>query len=197
MAMFGSTSPSYLTMASLDACNGYLADAYSEKLDAFINSVEGLKVRLAESGWQIVKSDPLRLCIKTGGARKLYESLHEKGIEAEYADNDYLVFMLTPENDRGELELLCDTLSAAEPIEPTAVTFAPPVAEQLISVRDAVMASSEIISVDDALGRICAAPLLSCPPAIPLVVSGERITAQAIELLHYYEIKDIEVITRA
>lgn len=32
MAMFGSTSPSYLTLASLDLCNGYLAGSYRERL---------------------------------------------------------------------------------------------------------------------------------------------------------------------
>ncbi len=197
MALFGSTSPSYLTMASLDACNGYLADGYREKLSFFMQNVECLKTALRKSGWRLEDSDPLRLCLNTGEAKKLYSFLHEQGIEAEYSDNDYLVFMFTPENSRLELDLLYKALSSVEIIEASGVSFAAPIAEQLISVREAVMAKSEIISVDNALGRVCASPLVSCPPAIPIVVSGERITAQAIELLHYYKIEEIEVVARA
>ncbi len=197
MALFGSTSPSYLTMASLDACNKYIEGGYRERLSAFINALEQLKTRLGGAGWQIEQSDPLRLCLKTGDAGKLYAFLHEKGIEAEYADNDNLVFMFTPENDRQELEMLHEALSGTGPLVPSTLAFAPVPAERLLSVRDAVMASSEIISVDDALGRVCAAPLVSCPPAVPIVVSGERISSQAIELLHYYKTEKIEVVTRA
>ena len=54
-------------------------------------------------------SDPLRLTVKapsgmTGGA--LADRLRENGVECEYADPDFLVLMLTPENSAADIERL-------------------------------------------------------------------------------------------
>ena len=50
LQLFGSTSPSYLIMESLDGANAYLANGYREKLAAFAEKVQGLKERLAALG---------------------------------------------------------------------------------------------------------------------------------------------------
>ena len=41
------------------------------------------------------------------------------------------------------------------------------------TIREAVLAPQEMIPAAEAVGRICAAPAVSCPPAHPIVVSGE------------------------
>lgn len=94
MAMFGSTSPSYLTLASLDLCNRYLADGYRERLREMCVYLDEARKALTAAGWQIEPSDPLRLTIKvpsgmTGG--QLADRLRENGVECEYADLDFLV----------------------------------------------------------------------------------------------------------
>ena len=66
--------------------------------------------------------------------------------------------------------------------------------EQVMTIREAIFAEREIISVENAEGRICGAPVVSCPPAIPIVVSGERITQEAIKMFQYYRISEVEVI---
>ena len=45
-----------------------------------------------------------------------------------------------------------------------------------------------------AVGRICAMPTVSCPPAIPIVVSGERIGPAALKLFARYGIKNVAVL---
>ena len=50
MSMFASTSPSYLILESLDACNRYLAEAYAGKLQEFIPLVDALRARLQLAG---------------------------------------------------------------------------------------------------------------------------------------------------
>jgi hypothetical protein len=45
-----------------------------------------------------------------------------------------------------------------------------------------------------ASGRICAAPAVSCPPAIPIAVSGEIITDEHIRMFEYYDIEKIVVL---
>ena len=46
----------------------------------------------------------------------------------------------------------------------------------------------------EALGRVCAMPTVSCPPAIPIVVSGERVGPAAIELFTRYHVETVAVI---
>ena len=43
-------------------------------------------------------------------------------------------------------------------------------------------------------GLICAAAAISCPPAIPVAVYGERITEKTVEVMKYYGITHCSVI---
>jgi arginine/lysine/ornithine decarboxylase len=62
-----------------------------------------------------------------------------------------------------------------------------------MTIREAVFCENEEINVSNALNRICASPTVSCPPAIPIAVSGERITEKHIELFRKYKIHNILV----
>ena len=57
-----------------------------------------------------------------------------------------------------------------------------------------MFSKQEIIPIEEAKGRVCASPMVGCPPAIPIVVSGEIITEETIQLFSYYGIKDISVV---
>ena len=48
MALFGSSSPSYLILQSLDLCNRYLSEDYPGRLAAFLPQVEQLRARTAQ-----------------------------------------------------------------------------------------------------------------------------------------------------
>ena len=193
LALFGSTSPSYLTMASLDACNAYLADEFPGELETFVEKLSAMKKRFSEQGWCVEESDPLRLTLRAPGI-ELSEILRQKGIEAEYADKDYLVFMLIPANTAEELECLETALLSLRPMHKEKTFFHLHELKQCTSVREAVFGASETVPVNEALGRICASPMVSCPPAIPIVVSGEMLNEESLDLFGYYGIKTIEVL---
>jgi len=197
MALFGSTSPSYLTLASLDACNEDLAGAYSLRLAETVERIDRCKEVLKEANWQIEESDPLRITLRapkgtTGNA--LADLLRTHEIECEYADETFLVLMLTPDNDKAGLTLLQQVLGEcrAEPSEIQALPQAR--GEQAVSIRQALFAPHELISVEKALGRICGTPTVSCPPAIPIAVSGERIGEEALELFRLYGVEQVDVL---
>jgi len=65
LALFGSTSPSYLILQSLDMANRYLADGYHEKLSAFSDRVKALKTKLMLKDYILRGNEPLKLTIKT------------------------------------------------------------------------------------------------------------------------------------
>ena len=196
MALFGSTSPSYLTMASLDLCNRYLEECGS-RMEACVKEIQNVKSRLRSANWQIEESDPLRITIcapegETG--QSLAERLREERIECEYADDTHLVLMVTPENAAEDLEAVVSALgenpAAKRVLSPLPIARG----EQMVSIRQALFASHELVSAEHALGRICGTPTVSCPPAIPIAVSGEQITAETVELFRYYGVNEIDVL---
>ena len=118
MALFGSTSPSYLILTSLDLCNAQLAGDYPGRLADMAARMDALKHRMTENGWRTLPSDPMKLTIDacaagtTGSA--LAQKLREHGIECEFADPETLVLMLTPENDDEDLARLETALGKNE-----------------------------------------------------------------------------------
>ena len=197
MAMFGSTSPSYLTLASLDLCNRYLADGYRDHLREMCGHLEEAQKALTAAGWQIEPSDPLRLTIKapagmTGGA--LADRLRESGVECEYADMDFLVLMLTPENGAADIERLVLALGTNDAVYEPQPSLPLARGERVCSAREALFAPRETIPAAQSLGRVCGAPTVGCPPAIPIAVSGERIGPEALELFRRYGVERVEVL---
>ena len=197
LALFGSTSPSYLIMASLDACNSLLAGDYPKRIAEWAGNMDCLKRRLGSRGWKVPKSDPLRLTVRATESMRgtdIAKLLRGGDIEYEHADAGYAVLMTTPNNTLEELYRLekvlgeCRSRPAEQELLPVAK------AERAMSVREAFFRPHEVIPVSEALGRICGAPAVSCPPAIPIAVSGERIGREAIELFEYYGINEVDVV---
>ena len=103
--------------------------------------------------------------------------------------------MLTPEITDAELARLESTLCEIKKKAPIAESApAPLVGERVISIRDALMSAGREVSVDEAEGLVLANAAISCPPAIPIAVCGERISASAVKAMKYYGIERVVVI---
>lgn len=89
MGLWGSSSPSYLILQSLDAANELLAD-YPEKLQALLPQLESLRRRLAVRGWELLSGEPLKvtLCPKGYGytGPEVAAALESGGIYPEFYD---------------------------------------------------------------------------------------------------------------
>ena len=197
MALFGSTSPSYLIMASLDLCNARLAGGFSTELERCVDKLDAMRCQLRENGWQVENTDPLRVTINapfgvTG--TQLADRLRGHGVECEYADPEYLVLMATPDNTSEDLSRVVGALGINT--APAAVRPPLPVAlgEKACSIRAALFAPHKTIPASEGLGRICASPTVACPPAIPIAVSGEVIGQQAMALFHHYGVETLDVL---
>lgn len=197
LALFGSTSPSYLILASLDLCNAYLADDYRKKLSAVIEQIEQVRRTLRAAGWEVQKTDPLKLTIRAPKGRTgqaLAVQLRLAGVECEYADSEYIVLMVTPENSQKDFGRLVRAFGTNLCEYENRAMLRPVQCEQKCSVRAAFFAAHEQIPVQEAVGRICGAPTVGCPPAIPIVVSGELIDENAVAMLIQYEVENVEVL---
>ena len=194
LSLFASTSPSYLTLSSLDLCNERLASGYSDKISAFAKTTAELKDKIIALGYELHGNEPFKITLRVGA--ELVSHLRDNGIEPEYSDSEYTVLMLTPENSDSDLELLINALKSyggekkiAEP------TYCPPIQhESPMTVRQAIFSKNKLISVKSSVGRICAAPSVFCPPAVPIVMSGERITKEDVKLFKRYGIDKVSVV---
>lgn len=199
LALFGSTSPSYLILQSLDAANRYLARGYCERLAEFVREVGELKARLAQHGYTLCGAEPLKLTIDAReygyDGRELARLLLEKSMVCEFSDSDFVVMMLTPETGADGLEHIeaaLRSISRRAPLGRAHLKFLP--ACRAMSVRQAMMSASETIPVSLSIGRIYAEIAAACPPAVPIVVCGERIDHAAAQRLAHYGIEQCRVI---
>ena len=199
LRLFASTSPSYLILQSLDLCNRALADDFPARLAASAARLASLKADLCAAGWLLAGDEPMKLtlCPKRRGytGTELAGLLAEHGIVCEFADPDYCVFMFSPANPASDLDTLAAALQSL-PVRPMIETLPPRlgVPERVLPPREAMLAPFETLPREQALGRVLAAPTVSCPPAVPILVCGERIDAQALALFAYYGLDRLDVV---
>ncbi len=200
LSLFASTSPSYLILQSLDYANKYVTDGYKEKLATFILKIGALREYLVSLKYTLIGDEPLKITMapKDYGYTgiELADILQNKGIVCEFADPDYVVLMLSPETTDEKLDYIKSTFcNISKKIYRTGVR--PPsrvLSQQKMDPKEAIFRTGEILPVEQCLGRILAAPTVSCPPAIPIVVCGEAINQSAIELFKYYGIETCVVV---
>ncbi len=198
LALFASTSPSYLILQSLDLCNRYLSDGYTKKLENCIQKINAVKAKMKQRGFVTEESEPLKIILHTAKygytGDEICSHLKNFQIIPEFYDSEYLVLMITPENketDFKRLSLAWDTIQPKNALPTTPYILKK--GKTILPLRKAMLGAQEIIPTRKALGRICASPTVSCPPAVPVVISGEEITAGAIEIFQLYGIETVAV----
>ena len=198
MALFGSSSPSYLILQSLDLANVYLAE-YPQKLTSLIHRINSLKEVLKEAGYVLTGQEKTKITLSTKPfgymGTELADILRENELECEFSDPDFLVFMFSPENREEDFAHLQSALLNIPPKSPVLETPpVPPSGECVMSIRDAMLSAMEQIAVEESRDRILANPSVGCPPAVPILVCGERIDSAAIACFRYYGIQYISVV---
>lgn len=202
LSLFASTSPSYLTLQSLDLANAYIADGYKEKLCRASTKIASVKEALAKAGFAPEVSEPLKIVINAAKygytGDELAEHLRKFGIECEFSDREFLVLMMTAENvidsdkDFERLYLAFMGITPKAALTPIFTPLTP--VERKLSAREAIFSKSERISTEKAIGRILSSPTVSCPPAVPIAVSGELIDESVQKALLAYGIDEVEVV---
>ena len=201
MSLFASTSPSYLIMASLDLCCGYIAERIRSDIELNIMELDRLRRTFADR-IGFADGDPFHITLRAAESgydgTELAELLRRGGVECEYADSGLVVLLMSPMNtheDYARLTAALDgALGAVGRREPRSDGIALPLPRRAMSIRDAVFSPSEEVPVTEAEGRICAAVKVPCPPAVPIAASGEVIDRDCIAAFGHYGIKTVNVV---
>lgn len=215
-ALFGTSSPSYPIMASIDLARAYMKGpgkaAYQRvaktcaELRSMINNERVFRA-LCTNDYPLL--DPCRLTICTAGTNLTGDELSDElwsryGVACEMSDSNNVVFILTGQDSNSSLRRLQRGLQRSANVHHA--TLLPPsskpfsYAERVMSVRDAWFAEICSVPVADAKGRICARPVTPYPPGIPLLWPGEKITRTHVELIRekwYNEIGSIFTVKKS
>ena len=197
MALFGSTSPSYLILQSLDLCNPYL-ETLPQRLLALAPRLAALKGALLARGFPLVGDELLKLTVRTAPwgytGEEVADVLESQNIFPEFADESHIVFMFTPENTPEELARLEQALLALPKREPRDCVLPQCRPEAVLTPRQAAFSQKETVEVLQSGGRILADASVSCPPAVPLVMCGERISGELPRLLAHFGHSHVTVV---
>lgn len=198
LALFASTSPSYLILQSLDRTNPYLAESFRGELAAFTALMERMKKRLTAQGWVLAGQEPLKLTLapKAYGytGQEMAALLRKEGVESEFADPDFLVGMFTPRQGEAleKLEAMLSQILRRPVITQTPPP--PPRPRRIMSLREALLSPWEELPLAECQGRVLASANVSCPPAVPILVCGEEVDGAAVQCFEYYGIDRCSVV---
>lgn len=202
LAVFGSTSPSYLIMRSLDLANRYLSESFKQDLDKITSKISKLLVYIKRKGIENISQEPLKLtlCAENIGYSgfELNEVFRQNKIETEYADEHFVVLMFSTKNSDKDFEKIksaIDKLEKRTKLKKEVLRLPQP--KQVLSIRESYFSPQEEVNFKDSNGRICGFTCVSCPPAVPIAISGELITDEHIKLFKKYNINKIRVLEKA
>lgn len=203
MSLFGSTSPSYIIMSSIDICVNYMMNLNGkEEYLACEERVAKIKKLASEKG--IIQParlcDPLRVCLNTASlglcGKEQEEYFFQHQLDCEFCDGENAVFICTPFNTEEDFQRLENAIihipEKKAKKDSCVLPFSLP--EAVMTPREAILKKSELVNIDHALGRISADSACPCPPGIPVVMPGEIISEEVIFLLKNYNIKKIKVL---
>lgn len=204
-SIFGSSSPSYPMLASMDLARDWLmgeegwyeyrrtACRVFEFRQAFPSLSDG-----PCSGFSL---DPCRLTLKVKDGPAFARALEERGIFPEMEDGGHVVFICTAQDSDGDLYRLepalvelRDMMGDCEPIP------APPLPERVTSPRAALFAPSRVRPLEDCEGEISACQIAPYPPGVPVVAPGELISKKELAYLEeigYNMLSDVRIVSEA
>ena len=199
MSVFGSTSPSYILLRSLDLASDALACTdLPKRIRTACERTAECRERLSKVGFTLVGDEPMKLTVDalqsglTGN--ELADRLRKAGIEPEYSDIRYTVLMPSSETRPEDFERVVRAFSEIGAGEPE-LTDMPGLlpCERAMSIREAMFSPVELVDTVQAVGRICARTITGCQPAVPIAVCGEVINESTARLMEYYSIKTVYV----
>lgn len=201
MGLFGSTSPSYLMLLSLDLCNVFLSEKAAGNIAKIKSLTEKMREDLADKYIFTQGKEIFHIAIDAAAmgidGRQLGASLEAQNCFPEYAGREAVVLLLSAAERGEDILRLEDILRKCDISACTSPIIIPPPfpkPKAVMGIREAALSESEVIPSKNAIGRICAGVKVPCPPAVPIVISGEVIDENAVDALIYYGVDEVEVV---
>lgn len=217
--MLQSSSPSYVLMASIDACIELLAEKREEIFNSYADILADARKRLGElKHLQIIETehyDPSKIVISVKDSqmksRELYwRLLNDYHLQMELVAGTYVIAMtsvgdtkegmdrlvnalLELDQEAGERKLDSFEESVGRMIHQEVVYSSAEMEHMLDEVQENQKKCLKMLSWSDSIGYISTEYAYLYPPGCPLIVPGERISKEAVDMLMWYDRQDFSV----
>jgi arginine/lysine/ornithine decarboxylase len=187
MELFGSTSPSFLTLISIEKCLNWIKSKGKSKFNYMLKEVNAVKTLAKRNGvLSSAPCEPARIVLDFSNFvcddEILLDYFRKFKIEPEFIINKVVVLIPSAFNSgrdwkRLRISLSQKNISCFKNLQnkrsKTENFMALP--EKFCSFKEALFAEREEIFTQESLGRISAIPVSKCPPGLALVMPGEKI----------------------
>ena len=218
-AMFSSTSPNHLLLASLDAARKEMALHGEELLDKTLELAKYAREKLNQIpgiycyGEEYLKNhlssgvydmDLTKLVIDvTGLGIYGYDAYKEirinDNVQLELGEVSVVLACLSPGTTKEHIDNLIHAFEKlskkhrkSEETDIPSYHYSYP--RMIVPPRDAYDAPHKIVPLTNCIGEISAETVMAYPPGIPLVIPGEIITDDAVKLIEFYSKEGGEVL---
>lgn len=211
LGIYQTSSPSYVLMASMDACLYKLREDGEKMFSEYTGNLERARERLSKCRYirlENTMTDPslgifdvdrsklvLSTVHSTLNGRQLTEILRsEFHLEMEMEAENYTLALTSVGDTQEGFERLCCAVEEIDRRESLKYTEDLEVQEksryqelkQIMKISQAMDALTERIPMEESIGRVSAEFAYLYPPGIPLLVPGEQITGLLIKNMRRY-----------
>ena len=194
------TSPAGAPLASIDGVRALLQTRGEELIGTLLENIDRFKelvqaefalpIFLYPQDFPAGRFDPSKVVLRVqqlgASGVEIEQDLQSAGIRVEMADRDTIVFLGTIADTRADFDHLADVLipilkrRQEQRRESAAALSWSVVPQRAISMRDAYFAQTELVSAQDAIGRISADLIAPYPPGVAVIAPGEILTEQIV-----------------
>ena len=216
MGIYQTSSPSYILMASMDACMDTMASDGNQMFRDFTKILEQTRKRLSKCKYirlaEPVKGengvfdyDRSKLIFSTryslmSGSDLYHILLDRYHIQMEMESEKYALAIAAVGDREEGFERLCQAIEELDQEQADLIKAGIPAEEnkkldtrsmhfvlsQMMSMAEAMESETEKCSLEESIGRISAEFAYLYPPGIPLITPGEQITGQFIRNMRIY-----------
>lgn len=209
LSIYQTSSPSYIFMAGIDACVRFLEregkgemENYTNRLISLRKAISGLS-NIALPGKELkgdnsvfdvdISKIILSLCGKSWTGKKLYDILRKEfHLQCEMYMGSFSLAMTSIMDDIEGYNRLIEALKKIDARIDASENYLPlqkpaRVCQTVMSIAEAEEAEKEETFLLDSEGKISAEFLYLYPPGLPLLIPGERITAEHCREIARYQ----------
>ncbi len=204
-SLLQTTSPNQILLASLDIARLQL-EQNPQLVTRAVDLSLKLRGQLTRHGLKIFAPkafdfDPTKITVNvstrglTGSQAE--EFLRRQKIQCELSDSDNVLFLMTFADDESTAVKLVDGLKllpARDAIKLPPPTVTTSITRAKLSPRETFYAPTTTVKLRDAVGKICAEEVTFYPPGIPLLMFGEEISAEVVDLIEREKLSGCRVI---
>ncbi|MEA4933503.1 MAG: amino acid decarboxylase, partial [Lawsonibacter sp.] len=194
-SIYGSSSPSYPMMASLDLARQWLLDHPGE-YPRTAGRVAELRRDFPALG-QGLSLDPGRLTLNVNDGPSFTRCLEDQGIFPEMEDGGHVVLICTAQDTDADFDRLREALEGLRSqMGPCSPLPPPPLPARALSPREALFSPSVTLPLTACDGRISVCQLAPYPPGVPVVAPGEVISKKELSYFKKigYNKRDVQIV---